>query len=48
MLSRAMTKVSRLGKPPPSSSSSLFRFVNAVAVDPPLPLFYHRTLSTIQ
>ncbi|URE33403.1 Holliday junction DNA helicase ruvB N-terminus [Musa troglodytarum] len=49
MLSRTMTKVSRLGKPPPSSSSSsLCRFVNAVAVDPPLPLFYHRTLSTIQ
>ncbi|XP_009410260.2 uncharacterized protein LOC103992340 isoform X2 [Musa acuminata AAA Group] len=49
MISRAATRISRLAKPPgTSSSSSSSRFFDAAAVDPSRPRFDHRTLSRIR
>ncbi|THU59954.1 hypothetical protein C4D60_Mb07t07480 [Musa balbisiana] len=49
MIARAATRISRLTKPPgTSSSSSSSRFFDATAVDPSRPRFDHRTLSRIR
>ncbi|CAL9774356.1 unnamed protein product [Musa acuminata subsp. burmannicoides] len=49
MISRAATRISRLAKPPgTSSSSSSSRFFDAAAVDPSRPRFDYRTLSRIR
>ncbi|KAJ8461332.1 hypothetical protein OPV22_034258 [Ensete ventricosum] len=51
MISRAATRISRLGKPSGTSSSSSpssSRFFDVAAVDPSRPRFDHRTLSRIR